>query len=63
MSTLPESFTWSYAICKQLPSAYELGTNYGALPLDDEMREAVARALRPIIERRLKQAEKREAAQ
>lgn len=63
MSNLPESFRWSYAISKMVPSAYEIGTNYGALPLDDEMREAVARALRPILERRLKQAEKREAAQ
>ncbi|MCK7574866.1 MAG: hypothetical protein MZV65_41995 [Chromatiales bacterium] len=62
MSDLPESFRWSYAISKMLPSAYELGTNYGALPLDDEMRDAIARALRPILERRLKRAEKQEAA-
>lgn len=62
MSTYPDSIRWSYALSKQISSAYELGTNYGALPLDDELREAVARALRPILERRLKLAEKQEAA-
>jgi hypothetical protein len=37
---LPESFRWSYALSKMIPSAYEIGTNYGALPLDDELRQA-----------------------
>ena len=60
---LPESFRWSYALSKMIPSAYEIGTNYGALPLDDELRAAVEKAVRPILERRLKQVEKREAAQ
>ncbi|WP_222932171.1 hypothetical protein [Allochromatium humboldtianum] len=59
---LPESFRWSYAICKQLSSAHSLASSYGDLELDDELRAAVERAVRPILERRLKQAEKQEAA-
>ena len=62
MSTYPESFRWSYALSKQLSSAYEITSNYGPLELDDELRAAVERAVRPILERRLKQAEKQEAA-
>ncbi|WP_200158175.1 hypothetical protein [Allochromatium vinosum] len=57
---LPESFRWSYAICKMVPTAYQIETNYGSLPLDDELRLAVERAVRPILERRLKQAEAKE---
>ena len=63
MSDLPESFKLSYALSKQLSSAYEITGNYGGIELDDELRAAVEKAVRPILERRLKQAEKREAAQ
>lgn len=59
MSDLPESFRWSYALSKQLSSAHALASSYGDLELDDEMREAVTRALRPILERRFEEAEKR----
>ena len=62
MSTYPESFKLSYALSKQLASAHTLASSYGDLELDDELRRAVERAVRPILERRLKQAEKREAA-
>lgn len=62
MSTHPESFRWSYALSKQLSSAHTLASSYGDLELDDELRRAVERAVRPILERRLKLAEKQEAA-
>jgi hypothetical protein len=62
MSTYPESFRWSYALSKQLSSAHTLASSYGDLELDDELRAAVEKAVRPILERRLKQAEKQEAA-
>ncbi|NVZ09524.1 hypothetical protein HW932_09635 [Allochromatium humboldtianum] len=61
MSTYPESFKLSYALSKQLASAHTLASSYGDLELDDELRRAVARALRPILECRLKQAEKQES--
>ena len=57
MSDLPESFRWSYALSKQLSSAHTLASNYGDLELDDELRAAVEGAVRPILERRLHQAE------
>ena len=62
MSTYPESFRWSYALSKQLSSAHTLASSYGDLELDDELRAAVEKAVRPILERRLKQAEKQEAS-
>ena len=62
MSTYPESFRWSYALSKQLSSAHTLASSYGDLELDDELRAAVERAVRPILEHRLKLAEKQEAA-
>lgn len=42
----------SYALSKQLRTAYAIGTNYGAIDLDDELRLAVVEALTPILERR-----------
>lgn len=63
MSTYPESFRWSYALSKQLSSAHTLASSYGDLELDDELRAAVEKAIKPILERRLKLAEKQEAAQ
>ena len=60
---LPESFRWSYALNKQLASAHTLSSSYGDLELDDELRAAVEKAIKPILERRLKLAEKQEAAQ
>jgi len=44
----------SYALAKQLPSAYAIESNYGEIYLDEEMRRAVRQALRPILERRLR---------
>lgn len=43
----------SYAISKQLATAQYLSTDYGDIPLDDEMRAAVDNAVRPILKRRL----------
>lgn len=43
----------SYAISKQLAAAQYISTNYGDIPLDDEMRAAVDNAVRPILKRRL----------
>ena len=62
MSAYSESFRWSYALSKQLSSAHTLASSYGDLELDDELRAAIEKAVRPILERRLKQAEKQEAA-
>lgn len=50
--------TIRYALAKQLSTAHSLESNYGTVYLDAELIEAVARALRPILERRLEQAEK-----
>ena len=58
---LPESFRWSYALSKQLASAHTLASSYGDLELDDELRRAVERAVRPILQRRLRQAERQES--
>ena len=57
---LPESFRWSYALSKQLSSANTLTSRYGDLELDEELREAVENALRPILEQRLAAARKAE---
>ncbi len=46
----------SYAISKQLAAAQYISTNYGDIPLDDEMRAAVDNAVRPILKRRLNAA-------
>lgn len=48
-----DKFEMQYAQAKQLPTATEIHTNYGDIPLDDEMRQAVEDALSPIFERRL----------
>jgi len=45
---------YSYALAKQLDSAHTLETSYGSIDLDDEMRNAIAAVLRPILESRLK---------
>ena len=54
---LPESFRWSCALSKQLSSAHTLASSCGDLELDDELRGAIDHALRPLLERRLHQAE------
>ena len=38
---LPESFRWSYAICKQLSSAHSLASSYGDLELDEQRGTAL----------------------
>lgn len=53
-----EAFRWSYSL-KQLSAAYEITTNYGSIALDAELHQAVERAVRPILEQRLRQAERR----
>jgi hypothetical protein len=45
-----------YALAKQLDSAYELQTSYGALRLTSDMRQAVANALRPQLLRLWREA-------
>lgn len=42
-----------YALAKQLSTAYEINSNYGALQLDDEMRDVIESTLRPILVARL----------
>lgn len=53
---MDSTFALSYAISKQLAAATVLSTNYGDIPLDDEMRAALDNALRPILKRRLNAA-------
>ncbi|ANN70892.1 hypothetical protein [Bordetella bronchialis] len=48
-----EALALSYALAKQLSSAYAVETNYGRLDLDDELCAAVDAAIRPILKRRL----------
>jgi phosphoribosylanthranilate isomerase len=43
----------SYALAKQLVSAYAIESSYGHIELDEELRDAVDVAVRPILERRL----------
>lgn len=50
----------SYALSKQLPTAHTLESSYGALELDETLRRAIERAVRPILERRLNKALKEE---
>lgn len=56
-----DEFELQYTMAKQLPTAREIHSNYGTIELDDEMRSAVEAALVPILERRLKQAQKGES--
>lgn len=50
---MESTFALSYAISKQLAAASAISTDYGDIPLDDEMRAALDAALRPILKRRL----------
>lgn len=47
-----------YVLAKQLSSATAIESSYGQIMLDDELRQAVEAALRPILERRIEQAGK-----
>lgn len=42
-----------YALAKQLATAHTLGSDYGAVELDDEMKRAIQAALSPLLEGRL----------
>ena len=42
-----------YCLAKQLTTAHAVETNYGAIPLDCEMKAAIDKALRPILEKRV----------
>lgn len=53
---MTEADNLTYALSKQLASAYAISTSYGDIPLDDEMRAAVDNAVRPILKRRLNAA-------
>ena len=52
-------FRAGYALLKQLPSAYGISSNYGAIDMteDDEMRAAVIAAVEPILKRRIRDAQ------
>jgi hypothetical protein len=54
-----EAFRWSYALCKQLGSAHTIASSYGDIDLDgdDELKAAIDAAVRPILVRRLREAE------
>lgn len=43
-----------YALSKQLGSAHTIQTSYGDIALDAQMRAAVEKVLRPILEKKLK---------
>lgn len=43
-----------YALSKQLSTAHTVSSNYGDIRLDDELRQAVDDALRPILQQRLR---------
>lgn len=49
-----DEFAIGYALAKQLSTASAIESAYGTLELDEEMRQAVDAALRPILERRLR---------
>jgi hypothetical protein len=42
-----------YCLAKQLKTMNEIATSYGNFVLDDEMREAVEKTLRPMLEKRI----------
>ena len=46
-----------YALTKQLSTVHSLATSYGSIELDDELRQAINNALRPIMTTRLNQME------
>lgn len=46
-------FELSYALAKQVDSAYALESTYGALALDEELLKAVKSSIKPILARRL----------
>lgn len=51
-----EELAYRYALAKQLPALIFVMSDYGPIELDDEeLQEAVADALRPIIEKRLQE--------
>lgn len=43
-----------YALSKQLSTAHTVSSSYGDIHLDDELRQAVDDALRPILQQRLR---------
>lgn len=43
----------SYCLAKQLSSMDSIATDYGDIALDDEMKGAVEKTLRPMLEQRL----------
>lgn len=47
-----------YALSKQLPSVYSLESNYGPIELDQELLDAVVKALTPILNSRLSGGDK-----
>ena len=47
-----EQLKASYALAKQLSTAYAIESTYGTLALDEELRAALEKALRPILEKR-----------
>lgn len=46
-------FELSYALAKQLPTAYSINSKFGELNLDEELAMAVQKAIEPILRRRL----------
>lgn len=52
-NVLDNGFYISYALTKQLHKAYAIETDYGNIPLDAELKLAIDKAIRPILEKRL----------
>lgn len=46
-----------YCLSKQLSSMEDIHTNYGEIPLDDEMKKIVENCLRELLEKRLSEAD------
>ncbi len=55
---MDEKWKIAYVLSKQLPTARSILSDYGRLPLDEELRMALEAALRPILARRLAQLDK-----
>jgi hypothetical protein len=50
-----------YCLAKQLPRAHSVWTDYGDFELDEELRAAIEKSLRPIIQRRIRALSKEQS--
>lgn len=50
---MDEEFKTTYCLNKQLSCMEYIHTNYGDIPLDNEMQETIESSLRDLLEKRL----------